>query len=64
MLSEDGNGGSTILVPIIIGVLVGLIVILISVFFLVKKKRNQNKYDAEKAANKDETQKLNDNPEA
>merc|ERR1712127_581792 len=64
MLSDGNTGGNTILVPIIIGVLVALVVILISVFFLVK--RSQNKYDAEKAsADKDETQKLNENhPEA
>jgi len=66
MLSDGNTGGNTILVPIIIGVLVALVVILISVFFLVKRKRSQNKYDAEKAsADKDETQKLNENhPEA
>jgi flagellar basal body-associated protein FliL len=47
-------------VPIIIGILVGIVVLTIIVFFLVKKKRSQNKYDAEKAgADKDETAKLN-----
>ena len=40
--------------------------LVIIVFFLVKKKREQNKYDAEKASSdKDETQKLNgDMPES
>lgn len=52
------------LVPIIIGILVGIVVIVVVVFFVVKRKRNQNKYDAEKAvASKDETQKLNENPD-
>lgn len=66
-IQSNGIGSeSSILVPIIIGILVGIVVLVIIVFFLVKKKRAQNKYDAEKASSdKDETQKLNaDMPES
>ena len=66
-IQSNGIGSeSSILVPIIIGILVGIVVLVIIVFFLVKKKRAQNKYDAEKAnSDKDETQKLNaDMPES
>jgi hypothetical protein len=66
-IQSNGIGSeSSILVPIIIGILVGIVVLVIIVFFLVKKKREQNKYDAEKASSdKDETQKLNaDMPES
>ena len=62
--SPEPLTGSSMLVPIIIGILVGIVVIVVVVFFVVKRKRNQNKYDAEKAvASKDETQKLNENPD-
>lgn len=65
ILSQEQPSGSSLLVPIVIGILVGIVVLVILIFFLIKRKRNQTKYDAEKAtANKDETQKLNDHPDA
>jgi len=59
------NGSA--LVPIIIGILVGIVILVIIIFFVVRRKRSQNKYDAEKAGangNKDETQKLSEHAEA
>lgn len=63
--SPEPLTGGSMLVPIVIGILVGIVVIVVVVFFVLKKKRNQNKYDAEKAvATKDETQKLNEHADA
>jgi len=63
--SQEQMNNNSLLVPIIIGILVGIVVLVIIIFFVVKRKRNQTKYDAEKAtASKDETQKLNDHPDA
>jgi len=66
-MSPEQRAETSMLVPIIIGILVAVVVILVVVFFVVRKKKNQTKYDAEKAsasANKDEeTQKLNADPE-
>lgn len=65
IISQGATDEGSMLVPIIIGILVAIVVIVIVVFFVVKKKRGQNKYDAEKAvASKDETAKLNDHPDA
>merc|ERR1719312_502311 len=60
---EQLSGGS-MLVPIIISILVGIVILVIIIFFVIKRKRTQNKYDAEKAAsNKDEAQKLSEHTE-
>eukprot|EP00092_Neocalanus_flemingeri_P105865 GFUD01135762.1.p1 GENE.GFUD01135762.1~~GFUD01135762.1.p1 ORF type:complete len:785 (-),score=164.61 GFUD01135762.1:1070-3424(-) len=56
---EDGN---SILVPIVIGVLVAVVVLVIVIFFIVKRKRSQDKYDAE-IGDGSESKKLKDNPE-
>jgi len=56
---EDGN---SILVPIVIGVLVAVVVLLIVIFFIVKRKRSQDKYEAENGDGS-ESKKLKDNPE-
>lgn len=59
IVPEEGN---SILVPIVIGVLVAVIVLLIVIFFIVKRKRSQDKYDAENGDGS-ESKKLKDNPE-
>jgi len=59
IVPEEGN---SILVPIIIGVLVAVIVLVIVIFFIVKRKRSQDKYDAENGDGS-ESKKLKDNPE-
>jgi len=56
---EEGN---SILVPIVIGVLVAVVVLVIVIFFIVKRKRSQDKYDAENGDGS-ESKKLKDNPE-
>jgi len=63
--THEQLSGGNMLVPVIIGILVGVVILVIIIFFVVKRKRTQSKYDAEKAANnKDETQKLNEHAEA
>jgi len=56
---EEGN---SILVPIVIGVLVAVVVLVIVIFFIVKRKKAQDKYDAENG-DVSESKKLKDNPE-
>lgn len=51
----------SVLVPIVIGILVGLVMIVIVICFLVKKQRTRAKYTTEKAANQEELAKLRNN---
>jgi hypothetical protein len=55
---------TSLLVPVVIGVLVAVVVLVIIIFFIIRSKRNRNKYDAEKAESSDESKRLKDNPEA
>ena len=52
------------LLPIIIGSVVALAVVVLIIFLVVRKKKSQLKYDAEKAeGNTDESKKFNDQME-
>ena len=53
------------MVPIVIGLLLGVVVLAVVIFFIVKKKQSQNKYDPESAHNDEESKQLKEsNPEA
>ena len=53
------------MVPIVIGLLLGVVVLAVVIFFIVKKKQSQNKYDPESAQNDEESKQLKEsNPEA
>lgn len=62
------NGDSSLVVPIVVGCLVAIVIFGVIAFFVIKRRRNQNLYDTEKAetiskgkmnGNAEETQKLN-----
>uniref|UniRef100_A0A0K2T470 Fibronectinlike [Oryzias latipes] n=1 Tax=Lepeophtheirus salmonis TaxID=72036 RepID=A0A0K2T470_LEPSM len=57
------SSGSSTLIPIIVGVLIAVVILVMIGFLVLRKQRNRNNYDAEKAEHDriEETQKLNDN---
>lgn len=60
--AQDKQASSSLLVPIIIGILVAVVVLALIVFFLVKRRNTQNKYDNENLTDAEESKKLKDNP--
>jgi len=58
----SGTESNSLLVPIVIGILVAVVVLCVVIFFIVKRKKSQDKYDAEKASD-EESKQLRDNPE-
>ena len=58
---------NSLMVPIVIGLLLGIVVLYLSVVlvFIVKKKQSQHKYDQESSQNNEESKQLKEsNPEA
>ena len=62
--SSDDEPNS-LMVPIVIGILLAVAVLAVVIFFIIKRKRSQSKYDPESAQNDEESRKLKDSiPEA
>lgn len=55
----SGTESNSLLVPIVIGILVAVVVLCVVIFFIVKRKKSQAKYDAEKASENEESKRLN-----